>query len=262
MGVKQQQQLNEQITELVKSKVASGGNWSLDEIRFIQQYTGDGGMKIENSRGILYEYYTPKAICSRMVQLAYDHGFVGGNVLEPAVGIGRFLQYLDPSNCYVDAYEFADRDDKTGKLNDTSFQICKATYPWANIKNIEFESIFYAGNERVGHAAEYDLVIGNPPYGEFLGNYSGKRRERRDALGFKSGTYDQYFMWAGIQLLNPGGLLIFIVPSAFLSNDASYNKFKNKLYKQADLIDAYRMPQRLFDFTGIGTDIVVFKKRS
>ena len=262
MSVRQQQELNAEITELVKTKVASGDDWSLDEIAFIQQYTGDGGMKVENSRGILYEYYTPKEIASRMMQLAYDHGFVGGNVLEPSVGIGRFLQYIDPSNCYVDAYEYAGKDETTGKVIDTSFQICKATYPWVNVKNAEFESIFYAGNSRVGHAEEYDLVIGNPPYGKFLGSYSGTKRERRKAVKYMGKTYDQYFLWAGIQLLNPGGLLVYIMPSTFLSNDKTYGAFKNDIFKQADLLDAYRMPLRLFDFTGIGTDIVVFKKRA
>lgn len=261
MGVALQRKLNAEITELVQQKKASGNNWSLDEIHFIQQYTGDGGMKVENSRGTLYEFYTPKEIASRMMQMAYDYGFVGGNVCEPAVGIGRFLEYIDPSNCYVDAYEWADKDENTGEVNDTSFQICKATYPWVNVINAQFESIFYSGNMRVGHAAEYDLIIGNPPYGKFTGDFAGKRRERRDSVGFKGRTYDQWFMWAGIQLLNPNGLLIFIVPSTFLSNDSTYNVFKKHLYKQADLLAAYRMPQKLFDFTGIGTDIVVFKKR-
>jgi len=264
MGIAHQRGLNAEITELVKKKVAGGDNWSLDEIEFIQQYTGDGGLGVkasETGSGILYEFYTPKEIASRMMQLAYNHGFVGGNVCEPAVGIGRFLQYLDPSNCYVDAYEYAGTDLATGKNKDTSFQICKATYPWVNVINAQFESVFYSGNSRVGHAAEYDLVIGNPPYGEFLGEYSGKRREKKDSVKFYGKTYDQYFIWAGIQLLNPGGLLVFIVPSTFLSNNKTYTKFKNDLYRQADLINAFRMPLSLFEFTGIGTDIVVFKKR-
>lgn len=259
MGIESQRQLNAEIKALVKYKVDKGESWSLDEIAFIQRYTGDGGIKSEDTLGVLYEFYTPHPIASRMVQLAYNHGFVGGHVLEPSVGIGRFLNYLDPSNCYVDAYEF-NENVETGEKDDTSFQICKATYPWANIRNQQFESIFYDGNVRVGHPAEYDLVVGNPPYGEFTGYYAGKKREKRDQSGFKGQTYDQYFLWAGIELLKPGGLLVFIIPSSFMDNDKSYNKFKRTLYKKADLIDAYRLPYRIFEFTGIGTDIVVFRK--
>ena len=127
-----------------------------------------------------------------------------------------------------------------------------------------FESIFYSGKTRVGHAAEYDLVIGNPPYGDFGGPYSGKKGEKASTVKvplFRGSTYDQYFIWAGIELLKPGGLLIYIIPSSFLDNDKKYELFKDEIYSKADLINAYRMPFELFEFTGIGTDIVVFKKR-
>ena len=74
--------------------------------------------------------------------------------------------------------------------------------------------------------------------------------------------YDQYFITRGLDLLRENGLLIFIVPSSFLSNESKYNKLKEKIAAKADLIDAYRMPQRVFKTTDIGTDIVVFKRKS
>ena len=252
----EQLQRNAQIAEMVREKVQTGADWTRSEIELAQTYAGDGGMGTD-TRGTLYEYYTPREIAGRMMQLAYDHGFTGGNVLEPSVGIGRFLEFIDPSNCYVDAYEMS-------KDNDISYQICQATYPWANVHKDYFESIFYSGKTRVGHAAEYDLVIGNPPYGDFGGPYSGKKGEKASTVKvplFRGSTYDQYFIWAGIELLKPGGLLIYIIPSSFLDNDKKYELFKDEIYSKADLINAYRMPFELFEFTGIGTDIVVFKKR-
>lgn len=242
---------NAEIALFMKNRVIAPAPWTLDEIAWIQTYAGDGGMGLD-TRGILYEYYTPHALVSRMWGLAHKYGFTGGDILEPSCGIGRFLQYVDPSNSSVDAYEFS-------KDNDTSFQIAKASYPWANVNGDYFESIFYrGGNKRVGTEKRYDLVIGNPPYGEFSGYYAADKFEGKI---FPGRTYDQYFLWAGISLLKKGGLLIFIIPSTFMDNSSSYNNFKDAIAEQADLIDAYRCPLSTFEHTKIQTDIVVFRKR-
>lgn len=241
---------NASITKMLSNKAESGESWTIDEIKILQQYAGDGGLKAE-TRGVLYEYYTPYDIVSRMWQMVKDAGFKGGAILEPSVGIGRFLHYVDPSTSTVDAFEFS-KDTTTG------YEIAKITYPFANITNDYFESIFYDENERVGTNKTYDLVIGNPPYGSFTGAYAGKKREARL---FKGYTYDQYFIWAGINLLNKGGLLAFIIPSSFLDNKTNYEDFKDWLYSQADLLDAVRLPLNIFDFTQQQTDIILLQKR-
>lgn len=244
-------QLNDEISLLVVKKLLNKERWTQEEIAFAQLYTGDGGLKGAQSRGILYEYYTPYEIVSRMWTLAKEAGFKTGNILEPSCGIGRFLHYVDPSTNNVDAFEWS-------KDNDTSFQIARATYPWANIDNSPFESIFYQGNVRTGRTEQYDLVIGNPPYGEFTGFYASKAYEGSIAKRVGIRTYDQYFLWAGIELLKPGGVLVYIIPSTFLDGD--YRDFKETIYSNASLLAAYRMPRGLFDATDIQTDIVVFKK--
>ncbi len=66
----------------------------------------------------------------------------------------------------------------------------------------------------------------------------------------------------GLDLLLPGGVLVFIIPSAFLSNNSKYNKLKEKVAAKADLVDAYRLPARMFKTTDIGTDIIVFKRKN
>jgi len=57
-------------------------------------------------------------------------------------------------------------------------------------------------------------------------------------------------------------VLVFIIPSAFLSNNSKYNKLKEKVAAKADLVDAYRLPARMFKTTDIGTDIIVFKRKN
>lgn len=251
-----QQEINEEISEKVKNsekKILDGMRLPESAADDIQRYTGAGGLAKAGAtgRGLLYEYYTPIPIVEAMWSLAYKHGFKGGKILEPSCGIGRFLKYVDPATSTVDAFEFS-------KDNNTSFLIAKACYPWANITNNYFESIFYADNKRVVPVPSYDLVIGNPPYGTFSGFYSGKKMEGRY---FNGNTYDQYFIWAGVELLKQGGLLIFIIPSTFLDNGTNYADFKKELSEKAELLDAYRLPKGVFDFTDIMTDIIVLKRK-
>lgn len=247
---KAQVKLNAEIASFIENKDAKQESYSLEDIAYIQQYTGAGGLNV-GGRGALYEYYTPDEVIKKMWGLVFDNGFNSGTILEPSCGTGRFLRYVDFTNCSVDAFEFS-------KDNTTSFRIAQISFPYANITNDYFESIFYKENKRVGTNKTYDLIIGNPPYGEFTGKYAGKGRE---ANHFSGHTYEQYFIWAGMELLNSGGLLCFIIPSAFLDNSAQYEKFKNELSQRADLIDAYRLPRSIFDFTQIQTDIILFRKK-
>lgn len=253
---KTQQEINETIAANVKKfskQILEGKHISESGAEQLQQYTGAGGLAKAGAtgRGLLYEYYTPVPIVEAMWSLAYRHGFKGGKILEPSCGIGRFLKYVDPATSTVDAFEFS-------KDNNTSFLIAKACYPWVNFTNNYFESIFYQDNKRVIPVPSYDLVIGNPPYGTFTGLYAGDKREGKY---FKGNTYDQYFIWAGVELLKQGGLLIFIIPSTFLDNATNYSDFKTALSEKAELLDAYRLPKGVFDFTDIMTDIIVLKKK-
>jgi len=59
--------------------------------------------------------------------------------------------------------------------------------------------------------------------------------------------------------LNEGGVLTFIVPSSFLQNGRSFAK-EQIVARGGELIEAYRLPEGIFEDTTIGTDIVVIKK--
>jgi len=247
---KNQLEINKEIEDFIDSKHNEDFVYQEDTINFLSQYTGSGGLIKQGAsgKGILYEYFTPDAIVKKMWGLAEKYGYNGGAVLEPSCGIGNFIKYA-PKSAKVVGYE----------TNYYSSKIAEIIYPRTRIYNQSFESIFFAGNVHLKNdfgGAKYDLVIGNPPYGTFLGKWAG--------MGEKKFTgaieYDQYFITRGLDLLRKNGLLIFIVPSSFLSNASKYNKIKEKIGAKADLIDAYRLPQRAFSTTDIGTDIVVFKK--
>jgi adenine-specific DNA methylase len=178
-----------------------------------------------------------------MVGLAYKHDYSDGAVLEPSCGIGRFLHYFAPV-VQVDAFE----------INEVSQRIAQLNFPTFNIRQAYFNELFIERNGKSkAFSADYKLVIGNPPYGDFTGKYSSKERKTTGAT-----RYEDYFLLRGLDVLQSGGLLIYIIPSSFL--DGKTSKAKERIHQQAELIDAYRLPKRIFKQTDIQTDIVVFQK--
>lgn len=249
---KNQHELNKAIEQFIDEKDQKGGTYTAEDKNYISQYTGSGGLYKQGAKGtgILFEYYTPDEVVKRMWGLAMKYGFTGGYILEPSVGTGNFLKYV-PKGSSVQGYE----------VNHYSKRIAEILYPKAAISETSFESLFFAGNVHLkdDHNLKeaFDLAIGNPPYGEFSGRYAG--------MGEKKWTgaleYEHYFMLRSLDLLKSKGLLVFLIPSHFLSNEAKYTPVKEKIAAKADLIDAYRLPTKLFKTTDIGTDIIVLRKK-
>jgi hypothetical protein len=251
LGAKKRFETNKKIEAIIDSKLSSGVDFTSEEKEFFRDYSGYGGLISQgaNGAGILYEYYTDAQIIEKMWGLAYKYGFTGGRILEPSVGIGDFLK-IAPQHADVTAYE----------INSYSATICQLLYPTAKVYNKAFETIFFSGFKHLKdnhNISLFDLVIGNPPYGEFSGKYAGMGEKKFT----KAKEYDHYFITRGIDLLRPGGLLVFIIASSFLDSSKSYIEVKRRIAEKAELKDAYRLPNGIFKSTDIGTDIVVFKKR-
>jgi type I restriction-modification system DNA methylase subunit len=180
---------------------------------------------------------------------AIKHGYTSGAVLEPSCGIGKFLAYA-PKDVRIEGYE----------TNEYSAQIAKLLYPNATIHHKSFESLFFNGNVYLKgqfRTDPFDLVIGNPPYGSFIGKYAGMGEKKRT----KAFTYDQYFLSRGLDVLNSNGLLIMVIPQSFLDNASKYNALKDNISEKAEFIEARRLPHGIFQHTEVGTDIVVFRKK-
>jgi type I restriction-modification system DNA methylase subunit len=237
------------------SSVAS--DYSTDEKMFLKKYSGMGGLEKYGATGIglFYEYFTPDEVVKKMWGLAYKHGYNNGRVLEPSCGIGSFLEYApDKSNSV--GYE----------INSYSAVIAKVLYPKTTIIKQPFETIFIKDNSSIkaktAKLDKYDLVIGNPPYGEFKGREAG--------MGEKSYTtatnYIEYFLLRGLDLLNTDGLLIMIIGTEVAIGGTPFlqqgmTPAKKMIMERGDLLEAYRLPNGVFDTTDALTDIVVIKKK-
>ncbi|MEO0339210.1 MAG: N-6 DNA methylase [Bacteroidota bacterium] len=203
-ATKRQFQLNKAIEGFMESQ---SDDLQSEDLAYINQYTGYGGMwafdaglSSTPSRG-LYEYYTPIEVVEKMVGLAYKYGFKQGKVLEPSCGIGRFLHYFPPN-----------RDIVGIEPDKTSLAIAKANFPGIRLLNQTFNECFV---NRKGQKKEtqtwlnqFDLVIGNPPYGTFSGRFTAQEKK---SLQVK--TYVEYFILRGLMCLKKGGLLIYVIPS-------------------------------------------------
>ncbi len=242
------------MTDKIKKILANPKPTSAD-MEVLRNYEpGDG-------TNALYSFFTPVWLCKVMYDLAIRHGFneATGKILEPAAGTGNFLEVIKhPEN--VTAFELDSlnaeiakkRVPKTRAIITTYFETAflappRHTSPWKGKKGTKNEYSW------LKHAP-FDLVIGNPPYGKYKNLYSSYFKKPR----FKQ--VEMFFMYKSLQLLKPGGLLVFITASNFLRNESTYLNEKTSICQYGELIDAYRMP-KVFSHTQVPTDIIIFKKK-
>jgi type I restriction-modification system DNA methylase subunit len=256
MSGKNQYQLNKEIESFIKDKDSWNESYSQVDIELIQKYEGSGGQgsKGATGEGVLYEFYTPDFVVNLMWALAFKFGFdKSGTVLEPSIGTGRLIEPApDKTKCV--GFE----------INPISARIAEISFSGAIIHRGYFETAFMQSERftkrlpttQFTWLKEYpfSLVIGNPPYGKYRNKYSSYFPTP------KIPQIEQFFMYYGLQLLKPGGLLIYLTSSNFLRNGLTYNKAKDEIGKFAELVDAYRLPP-VFRFSVVPTDIVVFKRK-
>jgi hypothetical protein len=236
-------------------------SWTGEQLEFISGYSGYGGLDEFGKVGVgsLFEFYTPVKVIEKMWGLAYKYGYKEGRLCEPSAGIGLFLKReFVKSSIIKDAYE----------INKYSAKIVRLLYPEVNVNNgkevLYFEQLFIKNNYTVKDKITpvHELVIGNPPYGEAQGLYMGMGEKTYT----KAKNYIDYFIYRGLDLLVPGGLLVYIIGAEVAGGgvpwlDQGNSKCKEAIAKKGKLIDAYRLPEGIFARTNVVSDIVVFRKR-
>lgn len=250
---KNQHELNKAIEDYINNEEYRkyAGSIRMPQVikNWLKKYAGAGGLEKQGAegKGLLSEYYTPQNIVNKMWDLTKQYvNTNGAKVLEPSVGIGRFLETA-PENTNFDVVE----------MNPVSAMITKILYPDANVTTGEFQEKFInkTNNTPVKNVTpEYDIVIGNPPYGQYSGRYKGLGE------GKKYSRLEAYFINRGLDSLKENGIMTFIVPSSFL--DGAITVGKQEIGSKCELLDAYRLPENTFDTTSIGTDIIVLRKTS
>lgn len=185
-------------------------------------------------------FYTSSTIIDGIYEALRNFGFDGGNVLEPAMGIGNFFGRM-PEDMQSSSQLYGI------EIDSLSGRIAQALYPDADIAIQGFEK------NRFQNGC-FDVAVGNVPFGE---------------LGFKdekhltTKLHDYFFMEAMDKLKN-GGIMAFVTSAGTL--DKRDESTRQMLADKADFIGAIRLPGgkngAFKDNAGteVTTDIIFLKK--
>ena len=184
-------------------------------------------------------YYTNTllvdTIYKGLEQMGVNDNGVEKRVLEPSCGSGNFI--IGSKN---NSFSF------TGiEIEKHTYDIAKHLNPNADIRNGGFET-FIAKDS-------FDLVVGNPPYiADFYVNDT-------NSLG-NNLKIANYFPIKSMENLRDGGIMAFVMPSAFLDHNG--DKHLERLVEAGGkFLGAVRLPNNAFKGAEVNTDIVFFQKQ-
>ena len=218
-----------------------------DELRELRLYEGAGGLHEggQTADGVLNEFYTPRFLVEKVAELANHYRPGIKTALEPSAGPGRFADAFSGDVKFT-MYE---RDAVSARIN-------RLLHPGADVRNMEFQAQFFDAGGMVRNKKyvlpKYDLVVGNPPYGEYADIFKGRGEGREFA------RYEEYFVSRGIDSLSDDGILAMVLPSSFLNSPD--DGAKKIVADKCEIVDAYRLPEGVFPSTDVGTDIVLLKR--
>ena len=264
-GPKQKFQQNLRAIQTVRKLEAEARPATPDEKAILVKYVGWGAMpqvfddnnqdwttERETLRGEIYKeeyeaarktvlnaHYTSPVVIRAMYQAAQRFGFQGGQVLEPACGIGHFIGLIPE--------EMLRRSTVTAvEIDPLTARIAKALYPDADIREQPFEKSKLADGS-------FDFAISNVPFGDYTVHDPRWNK-------YKFSIHD-YFFAAALDKVRPGGLVSFITTHSTM--DKLDSTLRELLGTRTELLGAIRLPNDAFKKnagTEVTTDIVMLRK--
>ena len=187
-----------------------------------------------------YAHFTPEFIVQAMWAGLVLLGWRGGRVLEPGIGTGMFPALM-PAVLHEVSHV-------TGvELDPVTARIARLLQPRARIVTGDFSCTELP--------AQFDLVIGNPPFSDRIVRSDRALR----SLGLR---LHDYFIVKAIKLLKPGGLAAFVTSHGTM--DKADGTARALIAKHADLLSAIRLPEGSFRAdagTNVVVDILFFRRR-
>ena len=199
----------------------------------LKELLSDEEYQTEQS-SILDSYYTPEYIIDFMWDLVRQElGIKSGKVAELGAGTGNFIG-LAPMQS---GYKFT-----AVEVDKISGNIAKTLYPESDIR--------IASLETVKLPEQYDLVIGNVPFGRFA-PYD------RNYRSYNAWNLHNYFISRALDCLKGNGHAVLLTSSSTMDKPGSLPQITNG---RAGLVKAYRLPNNTFAGTEIVADILILKK--
>lgn len=192
---------------------------------------------IKANASITDAFYTPNMIVQAMWQAVDRLGVTGGVALEPSCGTGRFI------------YE----NQKSENFKFIGVEIDSLTARIAKLINNQNAYIFETGLEKLSLPVGFNLVIGNPPYGDFSLDFNNSN--------YGNTSIHNQFILNTLDKLDFGGVGVFVVSRYVMDSSETYSRYE--FSKLAELVSAIRLPSSAFKAeanTEVVTDILVFKR--
>ena len=187
----------------------------------------------------LTAFYTPPVVMKAIYKALANMGFQGGNILEPACGVGNFIGALPEEMRGSRVYGV--------ELDSVSGRIAQQLYQKQNISVTGFENTAFPDSF-------FDVAVGNVPFGQFK------------VLDPKYNKYNflihDYFFAKTLDKVRPGGIIAMLTSKGTM--DKENPAVRRYLAQRADLIGAIRLPEDTFRGnagTEAVADILFFQKR-
>ena len=167
-------------------------------------------------------YITPKSIIERLHKSVFHH--LGENkskiknILEPSCGTCEIVNYCD--NCYTDVtIDSIEYNEKIfDKIKELSFK--------NKVNVIKSDFLKFKPDKH------YDLINGNPPY--FVCKKSDVPNEYEEYIRGRPNIFGLFILHS-LSMLNPGGILAFIIPKSFL-NSIYYSQIRNYIKDTCSIV--------------------------
>ncbi len=212
--------------------------------------------ELQNARRTTLDaHYTSAAIASGMWNALSDMGLRNDSlILEPAIGSGIFAGTRPAALAGSGAMVGCELDPITSS-------IASLCYPDAYISTMGYEQFPLIREEEQEEDRGFDLVIGNPPFG----NQRVFDKDHPEWSGSAPNIHT-YFFEKSLHQLRPNGIMAMVVSRYLLdSKSEEHTDWRKRFSLQADLLSAVRLPRTALlknAGTQVVTDILVFRRKA
>ena len=181
----------------------------------------------DNRRKSSGAFYTPTAVARGLIDFA-EPPTAPDRIIDPACGCGSFL--IAAADWLVDSgFSKADIAERLHgvDIDSIAVRLCQGRLAERTGIATGWEDRVIVGDSLGAEpplSGEFDLVVGNPPFGNAIESRTARSDKERAAYSERfpeaaTGAYDRagLFVEAGLRCLRPGGRLAFILPRAMLS---------------------------------------------
>ena len=216
----------------------NNSSWAAEHKELVETLTEDEYTAAKGT--VLNAHYTSPTVINAIYKGLETLGFSGGNILEPAMGVGNFFGVMPEEMRKESRLHGVEIDSITGR-------IAKQLYQTADIQIKGYEETTFSDNY-------FDAAIGNVPFGSY--SVFDKRYNKENFY------IHDYFFAKTLDKVAPNGIVAFVTTKGTL--DKQNPKVREYLAKRADLIGAIRLPNNAFKAnagTEVTTDIIFLQKR-